>query len=314
MRKWCCTAMLLGLIGSIHADEALRVTPASGLFFGPSKTLGMASSGPLPSIRLEQLDNGFKTIQRRETDRLLAQSALRERLTEVNRGEGWQPQCRVQSQLDDAGRIILERRAWWTGAAWVPSSRVRINYQDGHPVSQVSELWDEQSSEWVPDYRLDSQWEYGQNLLDTHYEWSDPDGDGTFSWTAFALDIYDYDAQGHAVSWQHSELQEDGQWLLCQVTDFQYDDQGRLTSQAIRSRLDETWALENFSRTTYVYDAQGQVAGIRESNWNGAAWEDTYKTVVQVLPDGTVSRLKMRVDDQRFVQADTPVILTNPTG
>ena len=151
-------------------------------------------------------------------------------------------------------------------------------------------------------------------MTDVHYEWTDADNDGKPEWNAFAVDSYDYDAEGRPTQWQRTCVEGDGSWLLEERTTFDYDASGRRAAQCTQSRLDPSWPMENLTKTTFTYDDQGQLSATREFNWNGATWDAALRTQVQVLPDGTISRLKMRVDDQRFVQVDTPVILTNPTG
>ena len=133
---------LLSLIGLSWADEAVKITPASGLFFGPEKDLRFTATHfqtASPLVTLEQYDNGFNSRQRRQTDRWIAAQSVLERLVEVDHGQGWLRQCRTQSQLDGRGRVVQVTRACWDGEQWNPTARVTIDFKADHPVRQVSD-------------------------------------------------------------------------------------------------------------------------------------------------------------------------------
>jgi len=295
------------LTGLAFADKSVKVTPSTGLFFGPGKCEALTPTPEAkPRISIEKYDTGFSETETQRTETFLIDENASQ-LIVSHRSEGvWKPCSRTLTHLNTQGQTRRVTHFWWAGGAWQPCSRVTIDYLDGHPVAQCSDLWDSTTATWKANYRLESHWEHGQNIMDIHYEWA---GD---QWQTFSIDNYDYNAQGLVACWQKTELQSDGRWVLTLKTDYEYTGR-RLNAQTTQTRLSEECALENFDRTTFSYNDNGACVSSREYAWNGATWDSTLKTVTQMQADGTVCRIKMKVGARRFVNSNTPVLLT-PNG
>lgn len=300
-----CTLLLI--TGLDFADKSVIVTPSPGLFYGPDKKTELCTR-PVHGRRvsIERYDTGFRETETQRTETYLVERNATECIVAHQSPEGWMPYSRTLTAHGSDGQAGSVTHFWWADSTWQPRSRVTIQYQNGHPAVQCSALWDSATGDWTPNYKLESLWDHDQNIMDVHYEFVQG------QWQTFSIDNYDYNAQGRVICWQKTELQSNGTWLLTLKTNYEYTGQ-RLNAQTTQTRLSEECALENFDRTVFSYDENGACVSSREYAWNGATWDGTLKTVTQMQADGTVCHIKMKVSEQRFVNGNTPVLLT-PNG
>jgi hypothetical protein len=95
--------------------------------------------------------------------------------------------------------------------------------------------------------------------------------------------IYTYTTAGK-IKTSSTNYIMDGEEMLWSKAEYIYDGSGKLTSSEISSLSFTTLVLEKSSRTTYQYNASGDVSVEIYSTWSGTAWvekekdENTYST------------------------------------
>jgi len=100
--------------------------------------------------------------------------------------------------------------------------------------------------------------------------------------------VYTYTASGKIKSSSTSYVIE-GDEMLWSKIEYNYDGSGKLTSIENSMLNFMTSALEKTSRSTYQYNASGDVSNEIYSTWNGTSWVDVNKTEYQYNAAGDVS-------------------------
>ncbi len=298
-----------------YADSVIQIKPSTGLHFGPHKQCVDLLRQPEITGRqviIAKYDNGFKEIIHRKTKDYNQETHIALIVTQLQLDGQWINNHRQRIQYNSSTQIQSIRKCIWMNDHWILSSRILFQYNKKNQlIKQDSEIWNPQTRSWQPNYKLESQWDNDQNIVDLHYDWRDSDNDGECEWINDAIDTYDFNADGKVILWKKTEHNINNQWILMLETAYKYNDHRQLTTETTQSRFWEEGALEFFDKTIYTYNSTGKLASSRDYCWNGISWDTTSKTITQYETDGTIVKNKMNVDDQRFV-SNTPVLLMEP--
>lgn len=182
----------------------------------------------------------------------------------------------LQTQTFDALNNIstrLEQEWDRPSATFINSSRtfLRFNTDKKQTVDSV-QMWT--GAMWENSTLSRMKYDASKNLIaDSNYEWDGSD------WIPAYVEEYTYTAAGK-VSTYTAKVYEStsGMWILVMKTNYTYDGSGNLT-QDLMQVIGSSLVLENYSRSTYTYDAAKNQIGQVTEMWDdvSSAWMNYFK-------------------------------------
>lgn len=136
--------------------------------------------------------------------------------------------------------------------------------------SEVTQSWNETSSQWINDSKTEYTYDTKGNLTqDIDYTWNVNSNQWVNDWKIEFI----YDANGYLTQDIEYGFSE-GQWVMLYNTEYTYDTNGNLIQDILYEMMDTQW---EFVKGEYSYDTNGNLILFNGYGWDGNEWYIIYK-------------------------------------
>lgn len=129
------------------------------------------------------------------------------------------------------------------------------------------------------------------------------------NWVNFMRLVTKQDANG-LITEMGFDSWRNGKWMPDMLTEFTFDAQKNLTSTVMKMDMDYDGTLENQTKTTYVYNAQGQMTQQDDFMWDNGAWVKMFVTEYVYNAQGQLIEEILKMDVYGYVMNQGRVLYT----